>query len=212
MLSGWELGKHITSIRYRRVLAEYYSQPPEVLFAHQDQQLTAATETPRLLVGHHDLRDAMTEVVRNAHRYLAVLGSRSRDTAYLETIETVLAQRPELVHYRVLFGPPHHQVLKDHLLRLLEIRDPQDRSLGVKTLHISIIDDHPRTPERFFCVSESVAVVPVASLTSAEAFDSGVLFEAGVAERLIDHARQCYAAGRKVETNQALRELPTVRS
>ncbi|WP_148271941.1 hypothetical protein [Saccharopolyspora spinosa] len=146
MLSGWELGKHITSIRYRRVLAEYYSQPPEVLFAHQDQQLTAATETPRLLVGHHDLRDAMTEVVRNAHRYLAVLGSRSRDTAYLETIETVLAQRPELVHYRVLFGPPHHQVLKDHLLRLLEIRDPQDRSLGVKTLHISIIA--PPSPQR----------------------------------------------------------------
>src|SRR5882724_4301345 len=55
MLSGWELSKHITSIRYRKVLADYYAQPPEVLFAHQDQQLTTASETPRLLVGHHDL-------------------------------------------------------------------------------------------------------------------------------------------------------------
>ncbi|MGH3899731.1 MAG: hypothetical protein ACRDTA_16100 [Pseudonocardiaceae bacterium] len=212
MLSGWELGKHITSIKYRKVLADYYAQPPEVLFSHQDQQLTAASETPRLLVGHHDLHEAMIEVVRGAGQYLAVAGSRSRDAVYLETIETVLAERPELVHYRILFGPPRHQVLKDHLLRLVKLRDPHDRSLGLKTLHIGIVEDDPGTPERFFCASESTAVVPMPSLTSSEAFDSGVLFEAGVAERLIDHARQVYAGARKVETDQALRDLPTVRS
>ncbi|MDQ3154752.1 MAG: XRE family transcriptional regulator [Actinomycetota bacterium] len=211
MLSGWELAKHTTSIRYRRMLADYYAQPPEVLFAHQDQRLTTASETPRLLVGHHDLREAMTEVVRDARDYLAVVGSRSRDAVYLDAIETVLAQRPELVHYRVLFGPPRHQVLKDHLLRLVKIRDPHDRSLGLKTLHIGIVEDDPGTPERFFCASESTAVVPIPSVTSSEAFDSGVLFEAGVAERLIDHARQVYAGARKVESDQALRDLPTVR-
>jgi hypothetical protein len=155
-----------------------------VLFAHQDQQLTAASETPRLLVGHHDLHDAMTDVVRDARQYLAVVGSRSRDAAYLETIETVLGKRPELVHYRVLFGPPRHQVLKDHLLHLITIRDPHDRSLGLKTLHIGIVDDAPGAPERFFCASESAAVVPI----------------------------QCYAGSRKVEAEQALRDLPTVRS
>jgi hypothetical protein len=78
----------------------------------------------------------MTEVVHDARQYLAVVGSRSRDAVYLQAIETVLAERPELVHYWVLFGPPRHQVLKDHLLRLITIRDPHDRSLGVKTLHI----------------------------------------------------------------------------
>lgn len=212
MLSGWELGKHITSIRYRKMLTDYYAQPPEVLFAHQDQQLTAASETPRLLVGHHDLRAAMTEVVRDAGQYLAVVGSRSRDAAYLDAIEAALVQRPELAHYRVLFGPPRHQVLKDHLLRLVKIRDPHDRSLGLKTLHIGIVEDDPGTPERFFCASESTAVVPIPSLTSSEAFDSGVLFEAAVAERLIDHARQVYAGARRVESDQALRDLPTVRS
>jgi transcriptional regulator with XRE-family HTH domain len=212
MLSGWERGMHTTSIKYRKVLADYYGQPPDVLFAHQDQQLTAASETPRLLVGHHDLRAAMIEVVRDAQEYLAVLGSRSRDAVYLQAIETVLAERPELVHYRVLFGPPRHQVLKDHLLRLITIRDPHDRSLGVKTLHIGLVDDDPGTPERFFCASESTAVVPIPSLTTSEAFDSGVWFETGVAERLIDHARQCYAAARRVETEQALSDLPTVRS
>lgn len=90
--------------------------------------------------------------------------------------------------------------------------DPHDRSLGLKTLHIGVVDDDPGTPERFFCTSESTAVVPIPSLTSSEAFDSGVLLEAGAAERLIDHARQCYAGARRVETDQALRELSTVRS
>lgn len=211
-LSEWERGVRTTSIRYRKLLADYYHQPPEELFAHQDQQLTTTSETPRLLVGHHDLHEAMTAVVTEAQHYLAVLGSRSRDAAYLETIETVLAQRPELVHYRVLFGPPRHQVLAGHLQRLLTLRDPHDRSLGLKTLHLGIVDDDPGAPERFFCASESAAVVPIPSLTTSEAFDSGVLFEAGVAERLIDHARQCYAGARKVETEQALRDLPTMRS
>lgn len=208
MLSGWELGKHTTSIRYRKLLADYYRQPPELLFAHQDQQLTAAKETPKLLVGHHDLHDAMADIARNARTYLAVIGSRTRDARYLQVIETALAEHPELVHYRVLFGPPRHQVLQDHLLRLITLRDPHDRSLGLKTLHIGIVENDSSIPERFFCASESAAVVPIPSITSAEAFDSGVLFEAGIAERLIDHARQVYAAARKVETEQALLQLP----
>ncbi|MFE0023593.1 helix-turn-helix domain-containing protein [Amycolatopsis sp. NPDC059021] len=212
MLSAWETGRHVTSLRYRKVLCEFYGRPPTQLFAHQDRKLTGTAETPRLLVGHHDLSDAMIDVVQRAQNYLVVLGSRSRDEVYLRAIETVLAARAELVHYRVLFGPPRHQVLKDHLLRLLELRDPHDRSRGLKTLHIGMIDDDPGTPERFLCASESCAVVPVPSVTSAEAFDSGVLFAAGVAERYVDHARQCYAAARKIETAHAVRALPAVRS
>ena len=34
-------------------------------------------------------------------------------------IETVLAERSSLVYCRVLFGLPHRQVLKDHLLARL---------------------------------------------------------------------------------------------
>lgn len=100
-------------------------------------------------------------------------------------------------------------MLKDHLLRLLTLRDRHDRSL---TLHIGIVENEPGTPEQSFCTSEAAAVVPIPSVTSAEASDSGVLFEAGVAERLIDHARQIYAAARSVETEQALVELLTARS
>ena len=128
MLSGWERDRHVTSLRYRRMLADFYKQPPDELFAHQDEKLTATAETPRLLVGHQDLQDAMTDVVRQADQCLVVTGSRSRDRGYLHAIETALAENPDIVHYRVLFGPPHHEVLREHLLRLLELRDPADRS------------------------------------------------------------------------------------
>lgn len=208
MLSGWERARHTTSVKYRAMLAHYYGQPPEELFAHQDAQLESAEETPRLLVGHRDLRRAMISVVEQAEEYLAILGSRSRDPAYLHTIEDALKDRPELVHYRILFGPPRHRLLTEHLLRLLELRDPADRSLGLKTLHIGMIDEDPGTPERFCCASDQAAVVPIPSLTSAEAFDSGILFGAKVAERLIDHTRQCYAAARRIETPAAVQALP----
>lgn len=126
-----------------------------MLFAHQDASLTNAEETPRLLVGYRDLHKAMAVVVGGARRYLAVSGSRSRDTTYLAAIESALIARPELVHYRVLFGPPRHAVLTEHLLRLLDHRDPADRSLG-KTLHVGMVVEDPSAPERFFAPRRSV--------------------------------------------------------
>ncbi|MBT8224033.1 MAG: helix-turn-helix domain-containing protein [Dactylosporangium sp.] len=210
MLSGWELGRHVTSARSRRILAAFYGQPTELLFAHQDAQLAVDDQAPRLLVGHRELYQAMTDVVRGACRYLVLAGSRSRNAPYLQTIEDTLAARPDLVHYRVLFGPPQHQILHDHLLRLLTLRDPNDRSLGPKTLHLGIIDDTVRTPERFLCVSEQAAVVPIPSLTSAEGFDSGLLLGPRAAERYIDHVRQCYAGARRVETVDMVHALPIV--
>ncbi|MFE9328763.1 hypothetical protein ACIHDR_47870 [Nocardia sp. NPDC052278] len=105
----------------------------------------------------------------------------------------------------MLFGPPRHRLLTNHLLRLIELRDPRDRSLGLKTLHISVIEAD--VPERFFCASESAAVAPIPSLTSAEAFDSGILLGAGGGTRLIDHARQLYAGGRRVESTEQLQAL-----
>jgi transcriptional regulator with XRE-family HTH domain len=210
MVSGWELGRHTTSIGHRKTLCEIYGQPPDVLFAHQDEGLAARSE-PKLLAGVADLQQAMLATVTGARECLVVMGSRSRDTGYLEAIEKALAQRPTLVYYRVLFGPPHHQVLKDHLVRLLGLRDPSDRSLGVKTLHLGLVDDTERFPERFFCANEQMAVVPIPSLTSHEAFDSGIVLGAGPAMRLLDHGRQAYAAARSVETMELVGELEVVR-
>ncbi|MCM3884614.1 helix-turn-helix transcriptional regulator [Frankia sp. R82] len=210
MVSGWELGRHTTSIGHRVTLCAIYGQPPEVLFAHQDQELTDPTG-PTLLAGVADLRREMLSTVDGARECLVVMGSRSRDGAYLAAIETALAQRPTLVYYRVLFGPPHHQVLKDHLVRLLELRDPHDRSVGLKTLHLGIVEDTALVPERFFCASEQKAVVPIPSLTSHEAFDSGVLLGRAAAARLLDHGRQAYAAARRVESAGEVTALDVLR-
>lgn len=210
MLSGWELGRHTTSIGHRKTLCEIYGKPPQALFAHQDSGLRTGA-APRLLAGVTELREAMLVTVRGARECLVAAGSRSRDTEYLEAIEAVLAERPALVHYRVLFGPPHHQTLKDHLLRLLELRNPAERSLGIKTLHLGIVEDTLTTPERFFCTSEQMAAVPIPSLTSAEAFDSGVLLGTAAAGRLLDHGRQAYAGARRIETPQLVGELEVIR-
>lgn len=80
--------------------------------------------SPRPDDGPSPLRRALPATVRSAGECLVVMGSRSRDVDYLATTEAVLAERPSLIYYRVLFGPPHHQVLKDHLVRLLRLRDP----------------------------------------------------------------------------------------
>jgi len=41
MVSGWELGRHTTSITHRKTLCAIYGEPPEVLFAHQDELSSA---------------------------------------------------------------------------------------------------------------------------------------------------------------------------
>ena len=192
MLSGWELGRHTTSIGHRRTLCEIYGQPPEVLFAHQDGSLRTASPGPRLLAGFRDLREAMVATVTSARYCLVAAGSRSRDSEYLAAIEAALVEWPGLVHYRVLFGPPQHRVLRDHLLRLLDLRDPRDRSLGWKTLHVGIVEDTVTMPERFFCASEQMAVAPIPSLTSAD-------------------GRQAYAASRRVESAELIAALEIVR-
>jgi transcriptional regulator with XRE-family HTH domain len=210
MISGWELGRHTTSTGHRKTLCEIYGQPPDVLFAHQDESLTARA-APRLLATFPDLRQAMLATVTSARECLVVTGSRSRDAGYLEAIEQALADRPALACYRVLFGPPHHQVLKDHLIRLLRLRDPHDRSLGFKTLHIGVVEDLEGSPERFFCARAPMAVVPIPSLTSHEAFDSGVVLGAAPAVRLLDHGRQAYAGARRIETIEQVGDLEVVR-
>lgn len=207
MVSGWELGRHTTSIGHRKMLCEIYGQPPDVLFAHQDRGLAAGAGL-RLVAGFPELQRAMLATVAEARQCLVAVGSRSRDARYLQAIEQVLAGHPGLVCYRVLFGPPRHQMLKDHLARLVELRDPADRSLGVKTLHIGLVENTGSSPERFFCASEQMAVVPIPSLTSHEAFDSGVVFGPAAAARLLDHGRQAYAAARRIETATAIDALP----
>jgi hypothetical protein len=75
-----------------------------------------------------------------------------------------------------------------------------------------MVGDTEESPERFFCASEQMAVVPIPSLTSYEAFDSGVVLGAAAAARLLDHGRQAYAYARRVETVEQASRLDVVRA
>lgn len=205
LLSAWESGRRRTGPRNRGGLCRLYRERPEVLFAHQDGSTEGASEPPgtlfaaRVLTRYTDLVEAMINVVEGAHERLVVTGSRSRENAYLNAIERVLAQRPDLVHYRVLYGPPRHRVLVEHLARLLESRDPSSRRNGVRTLQIGLVE--PLTAlERHFVASEEAAVVPLPSFHGAEGFDCGVLLSREAATGLVRHGREACAAARHVET------------
>ena len=223
LASAWETGRIRTSSRYRAILCSIYERPPEMLFAHQDQPEPihgfvgsrddrVVGHELQLLTSPERLMAEMGQVVKGAQEYLVATGSRTRDQAYLEGIERVLQERPGLVHYRLLFGPPHRQVLKEHLLRLLKLRDPESRAEGKKTLHIGIIDDLSHEPERFFCASDQRAVATLPSLTTAGNFDCGVvLLDSRDAIGLVHHGKQLYPAARKLETVEAVEALPVLR-
>jgi hypothetical protein len=79
-----------------------------------------------------DLSNALIDVVRNSNECLVTVGSRSRAHSYLQEIERAIERKPSLVHYRILIGPLHSQVLKDHLLRLIDLRSDRDPGDNVK--------------------------------------------------------------------------------
>lgn len=212
-LSAWESGRKRTGIGNRRALSQFYRERPEVLFAHQDGRdpaiglgVMGTDVVVRVLTRYTDLVEAMVEVVSDACEFLVVTGSRSREKAYLASIETTLARQPDLVHYRVLYGPPRHAALSEHLVRLLELRNPGERRNGVKTLHLGI--EQLAVRERHFVASESAAVVPLPSFHGAEGFDCGVLMGREAALGLVQHGREACASARPVETVEAVRALP----
>jgi hypothetical protein len=171
-----------------------------------------ARERVRLVTTFDELNAAMMAVVRDARECLVAIGSRSREVRYLEAIEEVVRERPRLVHYRLLIGPPHRQVFKDHLLRLLKIRDPDDREYGLQTLYMGMVDDPMREPERFFVASEQAAVVALPSTTTVGNFDTGIVFEdPRDSQGFIQHARALYAGTQRLEDPDAVQQLPVLR-
>ncbi|MEU8540881.1 helix-turn-helix transcriptional regulator [Streptomyces sp. NPDC048717] len=213
LMSAWESGRRRTGRINRKALCEIHGKPANVLFAHQDGLEESALEQTGTAVVHRlitrwtDLMDAMIEVVATAREQLVVTGSRSREKSYLAAIETAVAQVPDLVHHRVLYGPPRHPEFTAHLLRLLELRDPSERRNGHPTLRIGMVEQ-PAAMERFFVASESLAVVPLPSLHGgADGFDSGVLLGQEAAIGLVAHAREAWGSARPLHTPDAVLAL-----
>lgn len=160
-----------------------------------------------LITSGGDLVAALVKVVRSAQDCLVAVGSRSREPSYLQEIEITLKNNPDLVHYRILIGRPHSQVLKDHLLRLVGLRNTSPNRNSHKTLHIGILSDTVREYERFFVASEQLAVATIPSVNSPTNFDTGVLFHNPTyAQGLLQHGKALYGR-QKLETAESIDEL-----
>lgn len=152
-----------------------------------------------------ELAEALANVLNDAHQLLVAVGSRSREPTYLSGIEDALAHRPHLVHYRVLIGPPHSQVFKDHLLRLQAMRGTG--GIEPERLHMSIQPDTASCHERFFVASERSAVVLLPSALCHTNFDTGLMVhDQSYVRGLLDHAQALHGK-RRLDTAESIEAL-----
>ena len=148
------------------------------------------------------------KIVDEAEKYLYMTGSRTRDQPYLDVIEMRVHQVPSLVIYRVLFGPPHHQMLKTHLQHLLEIRDPDDRTFLQQTIHLGYFDDFKKQAESFIIGNERQAMVLLPSLLGVGEYNCGILFTGkDDVQGLYRFVKDLYNLSRKIETKEAIATL-----
>ncbi|OLB76929.1 MAG: hypothetical protein AUI14_17530 [Actinobacteria bacterium 13_2_20CM_2_71_6] len=172
---------------------------------------TGSSEQLQLITSGVELNAAIIDVVANAREYIVAVGSRSREPAYLHEIELALERYSNLVHFRILIGPPHSQILKDHLIRLVELRAEQPARGNRKTLHISILVDVTNDHERFFVTSERSSVVVLPSANSPANFDTGLIIQdSSYVQSLGQHGRALYGKQR-LETVDAISDLPVIR-
>jgi hypothetical protein len=169
-----------------------------------------SSQSVHLITSGGELTVALMDVVRNAQEHLVAVGSRSSEITYLQEIEKAIQDKPSLIHYRILLGPPHSQVLKDHLLRLVALRPAQVNGSSGQTLHISIVNDLIRYPEKFFVVSERAAVIILPSANSPMNFDTAIIVrEPQYVHRLLQHGKALYGKHR-LESFEAMDRLEVI--
>lgn len=163
--------------------------------------------TFRIIETSEELLAVSQSIVRDAEKKLYITGSRSRDLKYLQAIEERLRSEPNLVLYRVLFGIPHRIMLKDHLLRLLHIRDPNDRSIGQKSIHLGLFKDYGKQSETFILGNEKAAIVPL-PFNGVGEYSSGIFFTgAEEIDKLDRFVREIYKLSEKIETISSVSSL-----
>jgi hypothetical protein len=214
MFPGWKVDQlfqtHDAGINF-------IPEPPRVQASTPAAQPIPRTEpTEQIGQGEHlitsggELTAALIDVVRNAQENLVAVGSRSSEIAYLQEVEQAIQDKPQLIHYRILIGPPRSQVFKDHLFRLLALRPTLAGGDAEQTLHIGILNDLTRYHERFFVVSEQVAVIILPSVNSPMNFDTAITIrEPRYVQRLLQHGKALYGKHR-LESFDAVDRLEVI--
>lgn len=170
------------------------------------------TTLPFLVRGKGAVKRANIRLVEEARVDLYTVGSRSRDPDYLKAIEKVLAERSSLSYTRVLLGPPRRSELKDHLLRVRTLRDPDDLSHGFRTLSLALFENPGKQVEFNLCGNERrcLLVLPSADGGIGE-YDTAVVFSD---PKLVDGYRRLVqtlvGAGIRLQSMEQIEKLPVL--
>jgi hypothetical protein len=144
------------------------------------------------------VRREMERVVDEARECLICLGSRSREASYLERIAAKLTHQPQVVHYRILWGPPHHEVMIPHLYRLLGLQSLREAQDNAARIRVGLIADTLQEPERFLVANEHEALI-VLPPQQVGGFDSAIVFAEGdIVPRFRDYVTDLYNYSQRV--------------
>jgi hypothetical protein len=144
------------------------------------------------------VRRELERLVDEAHEVLVCLGSRSREASYLDRIAAKLTHEPHVVHYRILWGPPHHDVMIPHLYRLLALQTLRESQDSAARVRVGLICDTTREPERFMVANEHEALF-VLPPQQVGGFDSAIVFrDSDVVPRLRDYVADLHNYSQRV--------------
>ena len=154
-----------------KALAKFFNVLPK--------ELIYSVGPPRFALQNTDVRDINIHIVESAKEFLYTTGSRSRDGRYLDAIEETLRKNADLVHCRVLFGPPMKQKLKVHLKNLLAIRETRNSGeADIDPLCIAVYQNAATYPaEAAICMNETMALMVLPSASGASKYDTALIVE-----------------------------------
>jgi hypothetical protein len=156
-----------------------------------------------------DVIQTNADIVTEAEEVFFATGSRGRDDKYFRAVEARLQEVPTLTHHRVLMGFPFKLQLKQHLLNLLKIRAPEDRSHGFKTLHIGLFEKPLQQAEVFIAGNEKRVLIVLPSRKGIGEYNSALIVDdPSHAKDLHNFVKQLYAASKAIEAVADIEALP----
>jgi len=152
----------------------------------------------RIVNGHENIHAELTRMVAKANEVLYCVGSRSRDTDYLRDIEERVRSQTSLRHYRVLCGEPRHEILKQHAVKLMEMRAVDSQSTGRIRLAICSAADEL---EPAVCVTDNRALVVTPALGRYGRLDSAIVLDRPADVKTVRHyVETMFANSRELTT------------
>lgn len=164
-----------------------------------------------LIKSSRDLRQAMNRIVDNSEKYLFMTGSRGNNVQYFSKIESKVTSMPSLIFHRILIGNPSHQSFKEHLVKLVKIRKPNDKIEGVKTMNLANHSDLKKEPEKFILGNEKQVLIILPSLNNIGNLDTALnIVDQELVGKYRDYVVKLYNSAKEYENLNQIQALQVI--